>query len=342
MKENEGGRSMKLLFTPIQAGALELKNRLAYPPIATAKAEADGAVSRQMVDYYDEKTAGGYLSLVIIEHSFVSMQGKASRNQLSVAEDSAVAGLARLAEAIHKNGSKTAMQINHAGSMAEREITGMEPVGPSGIAPMRKKSAVIPHELTAGEIQSIVSAFAGAARRVKAAGFDGVELHSAHGYLLNQFFSPLSNRRPDAYGGTLANRIRLHMEVIEAVRGAVGRDFPLLLRLGATDDAPGGTSIADSVAAAKAFEQAGVNLLDISGGLCGSALSGDSGQGYFAPFSRAIKENVSIPVLLTGGVTKAQAAEELLKAGKADLIGVGRAIFTDSGWLEREAGELRK
>ncbi|MCE5284518.1 MAG: NADH:flavin oxidoreductase [Pelosinus sp.] len=325
---------MSHLLKPLQAGSLSLHNRLIMPPMATAKAGPDGKVSQGVLDYYKEKSAGGYLSLIIIEHSFIQLAGKASENQLSIADDSVVAGYKKLAEAIHNNGSKTVMQINHAGSAANPKVIGTTPVGPSAVINPRKGS--IPHELTKQQIVEIVTDFQRAALRVKEAGFDGVEIHSAHGYFLNQFFSPLTNHRKDEYGGTILNRIRIHLEVIAAVRKAVGKHFPILLRLGASDFTPGGTSIEDSLIAAQEFEKAGVDILDISGGFCGYIIPGGSEeQGYFAPLTTAIKKVVSIPVILTGGITKAEAAEQLLAEGKADLIGVGRAVFKNSEWAKQ-------
>jgi len=325
---------MALLLESLQAGPLLLKNRLVMPPMATSKAEPDGKVSQAILDYYAEKSMGGYISLIIVEHSFISQEGKASNNQLSVADDSVVENLGKLAEVIHRNGSKGIMQINHAGSATDKEIIETLPVGPSAVANPRKKNDV-PHELTKKEIADIVTAFQNAAGRVKKAGFDGVEIHSAHGYLLNQFFSPLSNKRTDEYGGDILNRIRIHLEVIKAVRDAVGEDFPILLRLGASDYVEGGSTIEDSVIAAQEFEKAGVDIIDISGGFCGYTIPGITGQqGYFAPVTEAIKKKVSIPVILTGGITEAEAAEQLLADRKADLIGVGRAILSDSEWAK--------
>lgn len=205
-----------------------------------------------------------------------------------------------------------------------------------------RKSDIIPHELTKNEIEDIVNDFKKAASRVKEAGFDGVEIHSAHGYLLNQFFSPLSNKRIDEYGGGVNNRIRIHLEVIKAVREVVGKDFPVLLRLGASDYMEGGSTIEDSKIAAKEFEKAGIDILDVSGGFCGYNVPGVSEQGYFASLTEEIKKVVSMPVILTGGITEAKAAEKLLADGKADLIGVGRAIYKDSKWAERSIKELGK
>jgi NADPH2 dehydrogenase len=330
---------MSYLLSPLQAGSLVLANRLIMPPMATAKAEPDGKVSSATLDYYKEKSAGGYISLIIIEHSFVEPRGKASDNQLSVADDTVLAGLRELADVIHRNGSKTVMQINHAGSATVPETIGTVPVGPSAVKNPRKGG--IPHELTVKEIGDVVGAFQAAARRVKEAGFDGVEIHSAHGYFLNQFFSPLTNHRTDAYGGDVLNRIRIHLQVIEAVRAAVGKDFPVLLRLGASDFAEGGATVEDSQIAAREFEKAGVDVIDISGGFSGYTIPGHTEQGYFAPLSAAIKKVVSVPVILTGGITEVQAAERLLAEEKADLIGVGRAVLQDSAWAQRAIGSLR-
>jgi NADPH2 dehydrogenase len=330
---------MALLLEPMQVGNLMLSNRIVMPPMATSKAEADGKVSQSILDYYKEKSEGGYIALIIIEHSFISPEGKASNNQMSVAEDSVIDKLRELSQVIKHNGSKAVMQLNHAGGAASKEIIGGIPVAPSAVA--QPRSGNIPHELTKEEIKDVVEAFKNAACRIKEAGFDAVEIHSAHGYLLNQFFSPLTNKRTDEYGGDVHNRIRIHLEVIKAVREAVGEGFPILLRLGASDYMEGGSTFEDAQIAAKEFERAGVNMLDISGGHCGFSVPGITGQGYFAPLTAAIKEVVSIPVILTGGITEAQAAEELLKEGKADLIGVGRAVLQDSKWAQKAVESLK-
>jgi NADPH2 dehydrogenase len=331
---------MKLLLKPLQAGSLNLSNRLVMPPMATSKAEPDGKVSKATLDYYAEKSEGGYISLIIIEHNFISRQGKASNNQMSIAEDSVIQNLRKLSGIIHRNGSKCIIQINHAGSAADKEIIGSIPVGPSAVSNPRADHG-IPHALTKAEISDIVTDFKNAARRVKEAGFDGVEIHSAHGYLLNQFLSPLTNKRTDEYGGNILNRIRFHLEVIAAVKKEVGADFPIFIRLGASDYTEGGTRIEDSVIASQAFEKAGVSVIDVSGGFCGFTRSDAAELSYFGALSEAIKKNVSIPVLLTGGITDSDSAEQLLDEGKADLIGVGRAILKDSQWAKNAIEKLK-
>lgn len=271
---------------------------------------------------------------MIMEHAYVSRQGQAKPTQLSVAEDRLVGGLQQLAGVIHKNGSKAVMQINHAGSVAEKTVTNMEPVGPSAVSNPSANQELLPTALDENGIQKIVTDFAEAAARVKAAGFDGVEIHSAHGYLLSQFLSPLTNRRADQYGGDILNRIRIHLEMIKEVRQTVGDDFPILLRLGAVDHMAGGLTIEDGVIAARAFEKAGIDLLDISGGMCRYTVPGKSGPGYFSDASKAIKDSVSIPVIVTGGITRAGEAEEILREQRADLVGVGRATLKDANWAQ--------
>jgi len=307
--------------------------------MATSKSEEDGRISKGILDYYEEKSKGGYISLIIIEHSFISQEGKASQGQLSIADDSLVEDLKELASIIRNNGSKAVMQINHAGSAASTDVTGHYTVGPSAIK--NPRTGTISKELNLQEIKDVIECFKAAALRVKKAGFDGVEIHSAHGYLLNQFFSPLTNKRNDEYGGDILGRIKIHLDIIKAVKDIVGDDFPILIRLGASDYSNGGSTIEDSKIAAVEFEKAGVHVLDISGGFCGYTVPGVNNQGYFAPLTQAIKSVVSIPVILTGGITEPGSAEKLLAEGKTDLIGVGRPIFKDSSWAKNAIESLR-
>ena len=256
---------------------------------------------------------------------------------MSIASDDDVAGLSKIVAEIHKHGTKAIAQLNHAGGAAPTRVTGCVPVSASGITPPTRipmGDGVTPEALSVEEIAGIVKDFAAAAKRAKASGYDGVEIHSAHAYLLNQFYSPLINQRTDEYGGSLDNRLRIHREVIAAVRKAVGNKFVIALRLGGCDYREGGSTIEDSVYAAKVFEKAGINLLDISGGLCFFMREGHDEPGYFQDMTSEIKKEVSIPVLLTGGVKTLADAEELLEKGAADLIGVGRELMKNPGWEE--------
>lgn len=335
---------MSLLGSPINVGNLELPNRLVMPPIATSKSQEDGRVTEELCQYYAEKSAGGHIGLLITEHSYISPEGKAGNGQLSIAKDSDVAGLTKLVQTIHQNNTKTFAQINHAGARAKQDIIGCLPKSASAVQHAKfAKNDALPIEMTTKDIQQVIAEFAAAAVRAKAAGFDGVEIHSAHAYLLTQFYSPLTNQRTDQYNGqTIEGRIRLHLEIIQAVREAVGPDYPLAIRLGASDHTDGGTTIEDSMIAAQAFEKAGIDLLDISGGFSSYINPYSKEQGYFSDLTEAIKRNVEIPVILTGGIVDAAVAEKLLREEKADMIGVGRAIFKDSNWAKQAMGLLEK
>ena len=330
---------MSLLFSPARIKNLAVSSRLVMPPMASAKADENGFVTDELCRYYGEKTSGGAIGLVIAEHAYVSPDGKLRMKQLSAAEDDCIAGLRRLADVIRQNGAMAIAQITHAGAAASTEITGRPVLSAGSVRVHCRSGSTSPlFVMTQQDIDKTIADFAAAARRVKAAGFDGVELHSAHGYLLNQFYSPLSNDRTDEYAGsTLKGRIKLHLEIINAVRAAVGDDFILALRLGACDYAAGGTTIEDSVEACRIFVESGIDLLDISGGLLGFENPFSTEEGWFKDCSKAVKQAVSVPVILTGGIVTHSAAEDLIRQGVADFIGVGRALADGTNWLYRRA-----
>lgn len=325
---------MALLIQPFSLGSLQVRNRLVMPPMATEKSEACGIVGQALCDYYDHKTHGGYFGLVIVEHGYISPEGQASKGQLSFSRDEDIAGLSRLVQVIHRNGSKVFAQINHAGGKALSAITGHQALAPSARSyTTTRGEAVQADAMTQSDLDKVVADFAAAAKRVQAAGFDGVEIHSAHGYLLSQFYSPLTNQRSDAYtGATMEGRTRLHRQVLAAVREVVGPTYPIAVRLGACDYMPGGATVADGAAAALILQQAGADVIDVSGGLCGYKGTGSKEEGYFGESSAAIKAAVDVPVIVTGGVVSAQGAEQVLTTGQADAVGVGRAVLKDSLW----------
>lgn len=311
----------------IQVGNLQLRGRIVMPPMATEQADG-GLVTPGMGTYYAARAKNPEIGLIITEHSYIEMRGKASRGQVSIAEDEAIEGLSTITKAIHAaaEGIKVFAQINHAGGYTSQDITGTEPVSASaGIFKQEPARA-----LTKDEILQIEELFAQAARRAQLAGYDGVEIHSAHSYLLNQFYSPLTNRRTDEYGcQTMENRLRMHLETIQKVREKVGENFPIAVRLGGCDYTPGGSTIEDSVEASLLLQKAGVDLLDLSGGMCRYILEGVSEPGWFGQMTQQIKQQVSVPVLLTGGIKTRAEAETLLEQGAADLIGIGRALLKE-------------
>ena len=331
---------MSKLFSPLQIKELTLSSRLVMPPMATGKSNEDGTPTEALVDYYKDKTESQKIGMVITEHAYVTKDGMASKGQLSLADDTVIEGLQKLTQTIHDNHTLVFAQLSHSGGAADTTASGLPSIGPS-LTPLPRRKNMAEKEMDEDDIQRIIKAFSDAAKRAVEAGYDGVEIHSAHGYLLNQFYSPLSNKRLDTYGGTLDNRIRLHLEIIKAVRNAVGDNVPIALRLGACDYMDGGSSLEDAISAAKKFEEAGIDLLDISGGHNGYMIPGHTEEGYFSPVTKEIKQAVQIPVILTGGIVTAAGAEKLLEENAADLIGAGRIILKDSSWPIKAFETLR-
>lgn len=324
------------LGQPLCIRGMNLANRLVMPPMASGRATEGGSVRPELLQYYAERVGG--IALVITEHAYVSPEGKAHKGQLSLAQGADEAGLASLASVIHEQGAVAIAQISHAGGATTRSVTGLEPLAPSRMRPSASGQE-LPREASEADIQRLTDDFRVAALRAQDAGFDGVELHAAHGYLLNQFYSPLTNKRTDAYtGSTVKGRIRLCTELILRIREALGEKSVIAVRLGACDYTAGGSSLEDGAAAAVLLEQAGADLLDISGGFCGPYKSDSQAPGYFSTASALIKSRVSIPVLVTGGITEPAQAERLLREGRADLIGVGRALLRDADWARRALG----
>jgi NADPH2 dehydrogenase len=308
-----------------------LRNRIVLPPMQTGRASFEGAVTSRLINFYVKRSA--HLGLPIVEHSYVSQTGKIGPKQLAIHDDSSISGFEKLANALHEVGAPAVVQISHAGAVTNKRVIGIEPSGPSP----REKSRMLNSE----EIYGIAEEFALAAGRAVKAGFDGVELHGAHGYLLNQFYSPLFNRREDDFGGSLEKRMRFPLLVTEKVRRCLG-DRLLLYRLGSDDLAPHGTHIEDSVVFAQRLEALGVDILDVSGGMCGSEPRQlRQVKGYFVPQASEIKKAVNVPVIGVGGITEVEFADQLVSEGKVDLVAVGRAFWSDSQWAEKALETLK-
>ena len=310
------------LLDPLEVKGLMLKNRIVMPPMHTGLATTEGAVTDSLIEHYVRRSKA--LGLLIVEHSYVSLDGKFSERQLGIYDDNLVSGLEKLSSKIHATGTPVVIQLNHAGRTTSMEITRTEPVAPS--------PSEVARELRSEEIEALAEGFAIAAERAMKAGFDGVEIHGAHGFLLNQFFSPLANRRRDKYGGSLENRMRFPLEVVERVKEKVGGRL-LLYRLGSDDLDPAGIKIEDSKEFAIKLQGAGVDIIDISGGLCGSRPPQlQDRQGYFIPQAQQIKRVVNMPVIGVGGITEPEYASTVIREGKVDLVAVGRALLEDPDW----------
>lgn len=319
-----------ILQEPLVHGRIQLKSRLVIPPMATQSSN-DDVPSRETIAHYKKLAGNPLAGLLITEHHYIDQQGKADPYQLSFASDTVIPYQEKLTEAVHAANPDIRFfaQLSHAGVNTSPYITGQELVSASALSGGSGNSRA----LTIDEILRLERSFAAAARRAKEAGYDGVEIHAAHGYLLNQFYSPLTNYRTDIYGPqSIENRLRFLTETVEAVRHAVGTDFPIAVRLGGCDYIDGGSTVEDAVSAAKLLEYMGIDLLDISGGLHIYTRPGHPEAGWFSDMTTAIKKNVSIPVILTGGVRTPEQAEQLILRGAADLIGVGRAMLRNPAW----------
>lgn len=305
-------------------------------PIYLQKAD-HGAVTDFNYKFINDRTCGGHIGMVIVEHSYVREDGKVDDGQISASKEGDVEGLAKLAEMIHRNGSVAILQLSHGGLKAIKCDDGLTGISPSG-RPDGEENTEFRQTKPASQedINDLVRAFSEAAERAVRAGFDGVEIHSAHGYLLNQFYSPLTNRRTDAYNcQTIEGRVKLHCDIISAVREALGPEPIVGLRFGACDYQEGGSTVEDGIKAAPILEQAGLDFMDVSGGLCGSRPAGWTQVGYFKDASKAIKEVATIPVITAGGIKTREDAESLLEEGAADMIAVARAIIADPEWADK-------
>lgn len=318
------------LFDPLVVKHVTLRNRIVMPPMQSGRASFDGEVTNRVINFYASRSIA--VGLPIVEHCYISPTGKIGPKQLGIYDDKLIGGFEKLASAIHAVGAPAVVQISHAGGVANEHVIHTQPAGPSARGKTRA--------LTVSELEAITGEFVLAAERAVKAGFDGVELHGAHGYLLNQFFSPLLNHREDEYGGSLEGRMRFPLLVAERVRRCL-RDRLLLYRLGADDLAPNGTSVEDAVAFALKLQETGVDVIDVSGGMCGSEPKQlRQVMGYFVPQATVVKQAVKVPVVGVGGITDAKFADKLVCDGKVDLVAVGRALWRDPKWPQKAAETL--
>ncbi len=328
---------MPSLFEPIKIKGLSLKNRLVMPPMATSMATDDGEVTDRNIRHYTTRARGG-VGLIIVEHTYVSRDGKLSQGQMGLYDDELIPSLKQLVEAIHAEGTKTVIQLTHGGAKAPRDITGKQPAGPWDVMP--PNGSEVPRPLTIPEIKAIIAKFGEAAYRAIEASFDSVELHGAHGYLLCQFLSPYTNKRNDAYGGDLAGRLLFPLEVIKEVKTRLGKNVPLFYRFGADDMVKGGLTRQEAKLAARHLEQAGVDVIDVSGGLVGDGQNRFTEQGYFIPLAEGIKETVKVPVIGVGNITEPEYADSIVREQKVNLVAFGRLLLSNPEFPKQAAKKL--
>ncbi|MHA6530521.1 NADH:flavin oxidoreductase/NADH oxidase [Paenibacillus sp. BAC0078] len=328
---------MKDLFSPYIIKGLELKNRVAMPPMCQYSVDQkDGVATDWHYVHYVSRAIGG-TGLIMIEMTDVEPDGRISDLDLGLWSDEQIPALKRIVDACHSYGAKVGIQIAHAGRKAEDAEV---PVAPSAIA--FDESSKQPRALTTKEVKGLVEKFRAAVARAVKAGFDTIEIHGAHGYLIHQFHSPLTNKREDEYGKDLALFGR---EVIQAAKGEMPEDMPLLMRISAKEYVKGGYGIQESTAFAKEYQKAGVDMFDISSGGEGPiAAWGRPGThaAYQVPLARAIKEALDIPVMTVGRLDDPILANAVIGNEEADLVAVGRAMLRNPYWALEAASKLKK
>jgi 2,4-dienoyl-CoA reductase-like NADH-dependent reductase (Old Yellow Enzyme family)/thioredoxin reductase len=316
-----------LLMQEFSLGQVQLRNRIVMAPMLSRLCHADGSVSQKLIDYYVERAKGG-AGLIIMEYCHIdNKESKARNGQLAVYDDKFIPGLADLAESIQECGAKVILQICHAGRNSSAKIMGREPIAPSAIPNYANET---PREMSLDEIESTIQAFADAAYRAKTAGFDGVELHGGHGYLIAQFLSPYTNVRQDRYG---TDRGLFGLQILDRVRSRVGRDYLVGYRISGDEFMQGGITLKDTKEYSRRLEKQGIDYIHVSGG---GAESGQNivipvyfPQGHLLHLAEGIKQQVSIPVIAVGAIHDPQLAEDALQKKKADLIAMGRALIAD-------------
>jgi NADPH2 dehydrogenase len=334
---NRGEIDLKHLFTPYEIKGLSLKNRVVMPPMCQySVANKDGIANDWHYTHYVSRAVGG-TGLIIIEMTDVEPDGRISDFDLGLWSDEQIPALARIIEASHQHGAKVGIQIAHAGRKAEDAEV---PVAPSAI-PFDEKSKT-PRALSTQEVEEMVEKFRLAVRRAVQAGVDTIELHGAHGYLIHQFHSPLTNKRTDKYGQELT---LFGKEVIHAAKSEMPADMPLIMRISAKEYVDGGYGINESIAFAKEYQEAGVDLFHISAGGEGPiAAAGRPGThaAYQVPLARAIREALNVPVIAVGRLDEPTLANSVIGNEDADLVAVGRGMLRNPYWTLEAATVLHK
>jgi len=329
------------LFSPFEIRGVKLRNRVVVSPMCEYSCE-DGFASDWHLVHLGSRAVGG-AGLVIAEATGVEARGRISPGDLGLWKDEQIEPLARITKFIHSQGVAAGIQLAHAGRKASTHVPWQErgsqipvrdggwvPVAPSPI-PFRE-GEMAPHELTRAEIREIIEAFAAAAIRAVRAGFDVIEIHGAHGYLIHEFLSPLANQRGDEYGGSFENRIRLATEVAKAVRAAIPDSLPLFLRISASDWVEGGWTLDESVKLAQCVKTLGVDLIDCSSGGMVPYAKIELGPGYQVPFAERIRREAQIATAAVGMITEPDQALEIVTSGKADLVMLARELLRDPYW----------
>lgn len=324
------------LFSPFEIKTIKMKNRIVRSATYEKMANEDGFVTDQLINFYVNLAKGG-VGLIITGNALVHVSGRSAPKMLCIHNDFYIEGLKKLTSSVHSAGGKIVIQLNHGGRQcASIFLHGNPPVAPSAVyEPVYK---VMPRELTNEEIWELIESFGKAARRAKEAGFDGIQIHGAHGYLINQFLSPYTNRRNDYWGGDEERRFHFLEEVYQSIRDNVGYDYPVMIKLNACDFIEGGLTLEESLRIAKRLENMGIDAIEVSGGIVESKpeerpvrmkIDSPEKEAYFREFSREFKKNLKVPIMLVGGIRSREVAEDILQKNDADLISLSRPLIRE-------------
>jgi 2,4-dienoyl-CoA reductase-like NADH-dependent reductase (Old Yellow Enzyme family) len=337
--------SMNILLTPARIGAVEIRNRIVMPPMTTRTADEEGYVTDDTLAYYLARARGG-VGLITVEMASPEKAGRHRRHEVGIYDDRFLPGLTRLVEEIHRAGAKASIQLGHGGGHTRIDICGETPIAPSAIPhPVYETTfeTIVPQEMTKARIDATIAAHAAAAVRARTAGFDCVEVHAAHGYLISQFHAPFENRRSDAYGGSLANRARFGLEVLRAVRAAVA-GMPVIYRLSVEDFFPGGLPFEEGRQIAVWAAEAGADALHVTAGHYRSLPSAQIvlppmsfPDATFLDFAAGVKQSVRVPVIAVGRLGDPATATAAVASGQTDFIALGRTLIADPQWVEKVA-----
>lgn len=338
---------MSKLFESSEINGMKLSNRFVRSATWEGMAADDGACTPKLIDMMANLAKGG-VGLIISGHAYVSPEGQAGPWQLGVYKDELLPGLEAMVSAVHEYGGKIVMQLAHAGYFASAKLTGQTAIAPSAVEGFAKGPR---DEMTAEIIQSIVDAYGAAAQRAQRAGFDGVQIHSAHGYLLSQFLSPAFNQRSDEFGGDIGKRATVLMNVLRTIRSSVGRDYPVLVKMNCQDFIENGLTLEDSLQVGAMLVENGIDAIELSGGVLVGGKLGPSRlgiktedkEGYFQIEAKAFKEKINVPLILVGGNRSFQVAERLVDEGVADYISMSRPFIREPDLINRwKSGDLSK
>ena len=348
-EHRRGGYDLPALFETTTLGTLTLKNRFVRSATWEGMAADDGSCPPALIDAIAE-LAKGEVGLIISSHAIVSAEGRSSGWQVAVYDDRFIDGLARMARAAHDHGSKILLQLGHAGIRTPTALTGQDALGPS--MPVNPCDGPV-RAMTLDEIERTIQAFVDAAHRARSAGYDGVQVHVAHGYLLSQFVSPHYNRRTDQYGGTTENRARIVLQILERIRGSLGEDFHLQVKLNSEDFIDNGLTVTEMLRLADLFAQTGIDAIEMSGGVTDphgdefpvreGLPQGDEDEVYYREAARRFKEQIDVPLILVGGIRSYEVAKELVDEQVADYIALCRPLMCEPHLIARwKSGDTRK